>query len=199
MTPLRQASYRRRLCFDLESRPSAYWYDGRTTSEITAFGWRWDGDADVSTLVLVEGQRFVAGDGRLLDYREAYQVFSHRLRTADLVYGHNIRRHDLGLVQSGLWRLGLPLMGTLVTSDTCTDLPKRKDMSVSLESLAALHKLSQPKMPMPIPAWEAANRLEAGGVELARQRVASDVLLQAELRTELLRLSLLGAPRVWRP
>jgi Fe2+ transport system protein FeoA len=35
------------------------------------------------------------------------------------------------------------------------------------------------------------------GIETARKRVVSDVLLQERLRLKLLELGLLGAPRMW--
>jgi hypothetical protein len=53
------------------------------------------------------------------------------------------------------------------------------------------------KFGMNQPMWEAANRLTPEGVELARERVGSDVLLQERLRARLLELGLLGPPRMW--
>jgi hypothetical protein len=97
----------RLLCFDLENRPLAYWYDGQTTSEITAFGWRWDGDAQVQTLMLRPGGCFENDAGSLFDYRDAYLLFVSELVCADIVYGHNIRRHDLPMLQGQLLRLGI--------------------------------------------------------------------------------------------
>lgn len=190
----------RRLCFDLENRPLAYWYDGQTTSEITAFGWRWDGDPEVNTLMLRPGGCYEADDGTLLDYSEAYRVFQHRLRSADVVYGHNIRRHDLPMLNDTLvHRLKLPSLPPLRTSDTFKDLLRGRTMSVSLESLAALYGLDGEKKKMAQADWEAANRLDDHGVTLARERVSSDVVLQAELRETLIAHGVLGPPKWWRP
>lgn len=189
----------RAVCFDLENRPLAYWYDGQTTSEVTAFGWKWDDRRAVHTLMLRPGGKFEADDGGLIEYRDAYRLFVDVLLGADLVYGHNIRRHDLPMLQGQLLRLGLPPLERLSTSDTCRDYPRRKDMSVSLENLAALYGLPEPKLRMAQADWEAANRLDDDGVEKARARVVSDVRLQAALRATLLERGLLGEPKVWRP
>jgi hypothetical protein len=70
-------------------------------------------------------------------------------------------------------------------------------MSVSLENLAALYGLPGEKLRMAQADWEAANRLDDHGVTLARQRVTSDVMLQADLRALLVNRGLLGPPRMW--
>lgn len=189
----------RRLCFDLENRPLAYWYDGQTTSEITAFGWRWDHDepGHVNTLMLRPRGRFEDDGGSLLRYERAYERFVKEMLSADLVYGHNIRRHDLPMLQGQLLRLRMTPLPVLRTSDTCLDYPKRKDMSASLENLAGFYGLSGEKVKLTQADWEASNRLEDGGVALARERVKSDVLLQTELRATLIGLGVLGDPRWW--
>lgn len=197
--PLARANLSRALCWDLENRPLAYWYDGQTTSEITAFGWRWDGEDDVQTLLLRPGGVYENDRGRTVPYRSAHLLFRQVLCDAGLVYGHNIRRHDLPMLQGQLLRLKLPTLPALTTSDTCRDYPKRKDMSVSLENLAALYGLPGEKLRMAQTDWEQANRLDDDGVAKARERVVSDVVLQAELRRTLLEHGVLGPPRTWRP
>lgn len=197
MTP---TSFRRRLCFDLENRPLAYWYDGQTTSEITAFGWKWDDEDEVRTLLLRGGGRFETDDGRRISYRAAYELFVSELRSADLVYGHNIRRHDLPMLHDTLvHRLHLPGLGRLTTTDTFRDLSRGRTLSVSLENLAARYGLPGEKRRMTQPDWENANMLGTGGVAAARERVASDVRLQTQLRERLLAEGLLRPPRVWSP
>lgn len=194
------APVERILCFDLESRPSAYWYDGNTTAEITAFGWKWQG-SDVETLLLKANGRFVNQHGRTFSAEQAYRKFRSVLLEADLVFGHNIRGFDLPLFQAGLWRLQLPLLPKIGrTSDTLKDIPRRKDMSASLENLAELYQLDDDgKLHMSIMAWEKANRLLPAGVEKACRRVASDVLLQERLRLKLLEIGLLRKPKAWKP
>jgi hypothetical protein len=193
----------RALCFDLENRPLAYWYDGQTTSEITAFGWKWSDTDWVSSMLLTNNGEFIWFEGKhrpqFFGANEAYEFFTDQLGRADVVYGHNIRRHDLPMLNAGLLRRGLDPLPELRTTDTCRDLPKRGGMSVSLENLAAYLGLEGEKKSMNQPAWEDANRLTDGGIAAARERVVSDVLLQEKLRDELTRRDLLKPPRMWRP
>lgn len=187
------------LCFDLENRPLAYWYDGQTTSEITAFGWKWHGANEAHTLLLRQDGKFEDENGKRYAYKKAHSFFRDVLCSAGLVYGHNIRRHDLKIFQSWLLRLQLPSLPPIRTTDTLSDYPKRNGLSASLENLAAMYDLPGEKFSMSQPAWEAANQLGKDGMELARKRVVSDVLLQEALRDKLLELKLLKEPRVWRP
>ena len=191
----------RALCFDFESRPSAFWWGDKTTAQITAFGWKWRDEPDAHALLLMRDGRFQGDDGRKVSARTAYAAFRLSLSHADLVYGHNIRAFDLPLFQSGLYRLGLPMLPELRTTDTLKDIPKRKDMSASLENMAAMLGLDDEggKKHMSVNDWETANRLEPEGIAEARERVVSDVLLQERLRDRLIELELLREPRVWRP
>lgn len=186
------------LGFDLENRPSAYWYDGETTSEITAFGWKWLDEKRVRVLLLQPGGEFHDETGSAWEREAAYAWFREQLCQAGLVYGHNIRRHDLGMLNAALLRLKLSPLPPLRTQDTFKDLPKRQGLSYSLENLASMYGLGA-KRPLSQPEWEAANRLTPKGVGLARKRVTSDVILQERLRKKLLELGLLKEPRVWRP
>lgn len=186
------------LCFDLENRPLAYWYDGNPTSEITAFGWKWSNEKHVHTMLLrADGWFDVDGDG--WPPETAYNWFRDQLAQAGVVYGHNIRRHDLPMLNAGLLRRGLPTLEPLLTTDTCRDLPKVGGVSKSLENMAAMYGLPGKKYSMSQPMWEDANRLTDGGLALARKRVSSDVLLQERLRARLLALGLLKEPRRWTP
>lgn len=202
---LRKVGQERLLCFDLENRPLAYWYDGETTSEITAFGWKWSDEKRVHSMLLRNDGCFdVDSYEGLHESRwsadEAYGHFAKFvLGKAGIVYGHNIRRHDLPILNAGLIRRELPTLGPLLTTDTCKDLPRRGGLSYSLENMVEMYGIKGKKFTMSQPAWEAANRLTPDGVTLARMRVASDVLLQERLRSKLLELGILKAPRVWSP
>ncbi len=139
-------------------------------------------------------------DGRTVSARTAYTAFRLTLSRAGLVYGHNIRGFDLPLFQAGLLRLTLPPLPSILTSDTLKDYPKRRDMSASLANLSALYDLDPDgKLHLSQHDWEQANRLTTEGMERARARVISDVVLQERLRDKLLELELLRTPRVWRP
>ena len=143
--------------------------------------------------------RFDCGDGEVREGDDAYRLFASELALAGIVYGHNIRRHDLPMLNAGLLRRQLPTLGPLLTTDTCRDLPKRGGMSYSLENLASYYGLPGKKFSMPQPAWEDANRLTDAGRVLAWKRVTADVLLQERLRNKLLELGILKAPRIWSP
>lgn len=195
---LRSVEQRPLLCFDLENRPLAYWYDGQTTSEITAFGWKIRGSRHVETMLLLPDGTFDY-DGDVVSAEEAYLIFRTQLVSAGLVYGHNIRRHDLPMFNAGLLRRELAPLEPLLTTDTCRDLPKMGGMSKSLENLVGYYGIKGAKYTMSQPMWEDANRLTEGGIALARKRVASDVLLQERLRAKLLELGLLKEPRRWAP
>jgi hypothetical protein len=189
----------RSVCFDVENRPLAYWFDDRTSAEITAIGWLWSDENVVRTLMLLPDGYFLADDGVMMPAGMAYTIFRNVLCEADLVFGHNIRRHDLPLFQAGLLRQQLPPLPSILTTDTCKDIPKRKEMSASLENLAALYKLPGKKLVMAQAEWEDANRLTDTGIALSRKRVAEDVLLQDRLRNKLAELKILRPPRVWKP
>jgi hypothetical protein len=190
----------RLLCFDLENRPLAYWYDGETTSQITAFGWKWSDEKKVHTMLLTPSGHYDSDiPGEAFDTDDTHAYFRDILASADVVYGHNIRRHDLPILNSWLLRLELDPLPPLMTTDTLRDYPRRNGLSASLENLAAMYDLGGEKFGMSQPMWEEANKLTPDGVALARKRVASDVLLQERLREKLLSLGLLGVPKVWRP
>jgi hypothetical protein len=187
------------LGFDLENRPLAYWYDGETTSEITAFGWKWVGEDAVKWMLRLRNDRFLCEDGRKMPPARAYARFLTDLSSAALVFGHNIRRHDLPMLQAGLDRLQMPKMRPVLTCDTLKDLPRSNGRARSLEALAYEYELGGEKVSMPVPAWEQANKLIPEGVERARDRVVGDVLLQERLRAKLLDLCVLKPPRMWVP
>lgn len=189
----------RALCFDLENRPLAYWYDGNPTSEITAFGWKWADERTVNTMLLQPDGTFLKDNGVSLGCDEAYPMFVGELWNAGVVYGHNIRRHDLPMLNAGLLRRELPPLPPLLTTDTCRDIPKTGGVSKSLENMAAMYGLKGKKHTMSQPMWEDANRLTSSGTSLAQKRVASDVLLQERLRAKLLALGILKPPRAWSP
>lgn len=196
---LRKVGHVRHLCFDLENRPLAYWFDGQTTSQITAFGWKWSDEPEPHTLLLHADGRFENDTGKKIGNKAAHARFREVLCSASLVFGHNIRRHDLPIFQAWLLRHELPPLPRLLTSDTLRDYPKRRDMSASLENLAAMYDLEGVKFGMSQPMWEQANKLTPDGIALVRKRVSSDVILQQKLRAKLMDLGLLGEPRYWSP
>lgn len=187
------------LDFDLENRPLSYWYDGNTTAEITAFGWSWVDSDHVSTMLLTRSGGYEDEEGVERSPRETLERFRDVLTEAGMVTGHYIRRHDLPILQAAMLEQGIEALPSLLTQDTHSDLPKRKDLSVSQENLAAMFDLPEPKHHMTQTEWRKANRLTAEGIASARKRVVDDVIQHKALREELLRRDLLGPPRTWSP
>jgi hypothetical protein len=139
-------------------------------------------------------------DGRgLMTPMVAYDWFAAQIQRAGLVFGHNIRRFDLPLLNTGMLRHHLPRLRNIMTTDTLMDYPKRKEMSGSLENLAKHYDLDPDgQLHLSVHDWERINQLDPAGSELARRRVVSDVLLQERLRQRLLDEHLLREPQLWR-
>lgn len=186
--------------FDVENRPLAYWYDGQATAEITAICWKAIGDDPHVLLLRRDGRYSLDGGRRTLSAVDAFTRFRNVLADAGLVFGHNIRRHDLPIFQAELERVGLPVLPSILTTDTLADYPKRKARSVSLENLAVELELDEDgKKHMGVAMWERANRLSTAGLAETYGRVVGDVLLQERLRDRLLELDYLSAPARWAP
>lgn len=179
------------LDFDLENRPLAYWYDGQTTAEVTAIAVSWVGSETVDCRVLhLEHE----GSGQ-----EMLEWFRSYYDQADMVTGHYIRKHDLPILNAAYLEYGLPLLGPKLTSDTQMDLIKRKDLSASQESLAAMFGMEEAKRHMTQTEWRKANRLTPEGIEATKERVMGDVIQHKALREKLIAAGALKAPRMWHP
>jgi len=177
------------LDFDIENRPLSYLGQDFTTAEITAIAWKFIGESGMRCYLLgrddpASGLREFSGD--------AYA-------TADMVTGHNIRKHDLKMVNGALMELGLPTLGPKLAHDTYMDLHRRSGISASQENLAGMLGIKAAKVGMNTVAWREANRLTAPGLVLTEQRVRGDVLQHIELRARLLELGMLRPPRIWKP
>jgi hypothetical protein len=85
-----------------------------------------------------------------------------------------------------------------LVQDTKTHLVRRKGISGSQESLAAMLLLEHDKVQMNQIKWRAANRLTPEGLALTRERVVGDVRQHMELRRTLLELGYLAPPVMWR-
>jgi hypothetical protein len=202
------------ICFDFENRPLAYWYDGKATGQITAACWDEYKDGvllPARTLVLVNSIVRVGGnwkpmivweddDGNQMEQREGIEFLGRLLGQPGLeVIGHNIRNHDLPLLNGWLThRMHLRQLPALRTSDTLRDLPKTAYVSRSLENMAVYYGLSD-KKGMGVAHWERANELDPDGVEATLERVRGDVFIQRALHTELADLGYLRPGRKWKP
>lgn len=179
------------LFFDLENRPLSYWYDGRPTAEVTAIGWKWLGDTDCHVAAMGGMQK--TAEKLLRRFRPAYDK-------ADILIGHNIRTHDLPILNAICVEYNLEPLKPKLTIDTLRDLIKYKDIPKSLEYLCDLLGCPFPKFHMTQHSWRRANRLEAQGLRLSQERVKVDVRATEWVYQELINRGLLvKPPRVWSP
>lgn len=187
------------LDFDLENRPLSYIQPEWCSAEVTAIAWSWLDSDDVHTLLLTSNGKYLGQDGKRYKPAAAFEYFKAILESADIVTGHYIRKHDLPIINTSLMDNKLAPLGPLLVSDTQQDLVKRKDISASQESLAAMLGLPEPKRHMTQNEWREANRLFSDDrLALSRERCVGDVLQHKALRVELVRRHLLGSPRMWR-
>ena len=199
MAPLRTPA-QRILDFDCENRPLSYLGSDFTTPELTGVAWKFIGtkgkpDAlcmgEVVGTDIAGNKRVITGQTMLLGFLAAYVQ-------ADIITGHNIRKHDLPLLNASLLEQGLSPLPAKMTCDTYADLKRRSPGFASQATLSEMLGVRSPKVGMSTVAWRNANRLN-GGVEQTRKRVVGDVVQHIEMRARLLELGWLRAPRLWTP
>lgn len=178
------------LDFDIEARPLSYIGGDYTSREITAIAWSWDtpGNSAIHCVLL--------GDHSSIDMLEFFRVMYDQ---ADIVTGHYIRKYDLPNLNGAMLENGLPPLSPKLVSDTKEDLVKIDGVSKSQESLAGMLGLGIDKYHMTQADWREANRLTEDGIKLTSERVKQDVRQHKAMRAELVRLGMLGAPRMWYP
>jgi hypothetical protein len=194
---LRSAGSLRILHFDLENRPLSYRGQDWTTAEITAVAWSWADSDQIDVLLLQRNGRYEDAAGKRHAPAKALQMFADVLRSAGIVTGHYIRKHDLTLYNGALLDHQLPPLRRLLVSDTQADLVKRKDFAASQGDLAELYELEESKFGMSQPAWRSANRLETKGIARTRKRVVDDVIQHKAVRRALVERGALKEPRGW--
>ena len=187
----------RTLDFDIENRPLSYWVPDRPTAEVTAIAACWADDPKSMKVWLLHpamtnAQHRGEMERMLLGFKSMYDE-------ADMVTGHYIRRHDLGIIQAGLVEWSLPRLEEKLTSDTRLDLGKFSDLPKTQENLADLWSLAEAKLHMKQSMWREANRLTVEGLVATEARVRGDVTQHMALREGLIKSGMLGAPKTWTP
>lgn len=183
---LRPVSSLRILDFDTESRPLSFWYEDKTTADVTAIAASWLGEEKVHLWLLGRHHQV-----------EMLQAFCSLYNQADVVTAHNVRGFDLPVLQGALAEHNLPLLGPKLASDTLRDIPRWKDLPKSQEFLGEMLKIDADKEHMSQAAWREANRLGDEGLKKSAKRVVKDVVQHKQLRHELIRRQWLGPPRTW--
>lgn len=191
------------LDIDIENRPLSYMGGGFTSAEITAIAWSWVGSDDVHSFLLRHDGYFdfsgPPSGGFAVTAKDAFTYIQGALSRAGIVTGHYLRKHDLPMLNGTMLENGLPPLTEMLVQDTHGDLKRRKDLSASQESLAAMYRLPEAKHHMSQAEWREANRLTPDGLKFTRKRVVDDVLQHKALRKRLLEMGALREPKWWRP
>lgn len=177
------------LDFDSECRPISYLGSDFTTADLTAIAAGYCDEDEIECWV--QTKRAGSAKAMLRRFREVWDE-------ADGVTGHNIRRHDLPMLNGAMLEVGLPTLTPKMTCDTYGDLKKKSGISGSQENLSSMLGLSAPKVGMSTTSWREANRLTPAGIESTKNRVISDVVQHKQLRAALIERDMLRQPKVWR-
>lgn len=183
------------LDFDSECMPDGYLGNDYTTSRLTAIAARFVGEPLMWCYCIRASRRHTLAE----QSREMLAEFVALYNQADMVTGHNIRRHDLPMISASCVYFGLPPLKAKKTSDTLLDFHKSgRIFSRSQENLGEMLEVLDDKYHMNASRWKVANTLE--DVTLTRERVRSDVDMHIQVREAMLaRPGLLKAPKMWRP
>lgn len=171
------------LCYDIENKPGTYGPGDFTHGKVTAIAAQFIGDGEMRSWVMRRSSR--------AQVRRAAESFRKLWEEADIVVGHNIRRHDKKLLDGFYTTLDLPVLPRRRAIDTYLDQPKMAGLSRSLENLCARWGCPERKIHMPEHAWEFAYDGVPEYVDLMRERCESDVRINIWLYHELLRRRLL--------
>lgn len=191
MTLIKESSVKTKLKvlnFDLENMPLTYMGNDYTSAQITAVACGWHGEDHIDCWALGE-----------YDYEHMIKNFMVMYNQADMVVGHYILRHDLGLINAACMELELPMMSSKLVHDTKVHMKKKKELSASQESLASMYGLPEPKHHMDQPSWRTANRLGAEGIAKTKERVIADVVQNKALYAKLNENGVLNGPKMWNP
>jgi hypothetical protein len=171
------------LAFDIENKPGTYGGGDYTFPKVTAIGAQFLDDDEPVAWCLARNKpqkmrRDALAFGKLWD-------------RADIVLGHNIRRHDVKILNGLYTALDEPLLGRKRMIDTYCDQPKMAGISRSLENICARWECPVEKLHMPEHIWEQAYDGIPEAVERMRERVTTDVRMSIWLFHELRRRGLL--------
>lgn len=180
------------LDFDIENRPSSYWYDDQTTAEVTAIAWAFTDDPKNIRVEVLDPTVDNSITGMLYAFLEAYNE-------AYMVTGHYIRKHDLPILNGAYIENGFDPLSPKMTSDTKLDLVGYRDLPKTQEFLGEMLGVKSPKVHMTQTDWREANRLTPKGIANTKRRVTGDVKQHMEIRKELIARGMLRQPKLWRP
>ena len=173
----------RGLAFDIENMPGTYGPGDYTHPKVTALGWQF--------LDRKRPHSFCFNRRDSGDMAADVEKFRLEWDAADFVLGHNIRRHDVKILNGLYTSLGLPLLAPKRMVDTYLDQPKMAGLSRSLENLAARWDCPIKKMHLSEYDWERAYDGIPKAVSLMKKRVETDVSISIWLYWKLVEKGLL--------
>lgn len=173
----------RGLCFDVENKPGTYGPGDYTHPKMTALACQFLDEPPARGWILRRAEE--------AQMRSAAEEFLELWRQADFVMGHNIRRHDVKILNGWLWTLGLPPLPKKRLVDTYLDVQKTAGLSRSLENLAARWNCPIRKLHLSEGEWERAYDGVPSAESTMLTRVLSDVQISIWLHGELIRRGLL--------
>ena len=187
----RDAGKLRILDFDTESLAAGFADPEWVPQKITCCAWSWVGE-DVIHVRATDFAGFFQTErrGRML------KPFLAAVRQADLLTGHNINRHDLGVINAESIRCGFGSLPSLLIQDTMR-LPKTKGLKKGQDNLSELFDVPAEKMTLSWQGWDDA--YAEPGWPRVKERCRADVAQNKLLRAELLERGLLGEPFRWHP
>ena len=178
------------LDFDTECRPLNYLSQDFTNADVTAIAACFSDEPKSMRCWLL---------GRDTP-RAMFAGFRKMYDAADIVTGHYVLMHDLGIINGAMIELGLPPLGEKLVSDTKVHLIKKgKTFSASQENLSEMFGIKVAKIHMNATRWREANRLSPRGLKLTEARCVGDVIQHMALRKVLVARDLLGPPTTWSP
>lgn len=192
LAPLETPVAFRILSFDLETVAAGYGDPEWVPHKITCVAWSWCDEDEVEVRISTSEGLFSRPERR----RKMLEPLVEAVRRADMVTGHNVLRFDLPVLNSECLRLGLPSLPALLVQDTMR-LVRTKGFKKGQDNLGRLLQVPDPKMPLSWQEWQHA--YEEKGWETVRERCASDVRAQKELRRRLYERGWLRGPVWWRP
>jgi len=165
------------LDFDTENRPGFYWYDEKCSDILHTIACAWVDDPKDNHVWQLRWSRI-----RGLHFPDSdYLRFKRIVESADIVTAHNVKRHDIPLLNAHADRNGLPRIAWPFVVDTLQDIKATKGMPRSQEYLADRHELHERKMHVGMSIWERASCGEPEACQIVADRCLSDVLSHIEL------------------
>lgn len=181
------------LSVDVENKPGTYGGADYTFPKITAIAWKW--------INYRSGRLRNDAEARVLDRTDIDQMievaeeFREVWTEADVIVGHNFRRHDMKLIDGWFATYRLPRLPRRKIIDTYADQPRMEGLSRSLENLSGRWQCPIQKMHLGEWEWEQAYDGVPYYVDMMRRRAASDVMITEWLYQSLVASGLLKADK----